>query len=73
MALDSIGALVAPKPLRLGHAQAGERLGMALDSLRLGHAQAGERLGMALDSIGALASRKGRNIPEGRAKTEGPA
>ena len=43
---------------------------MALD---LGHAQAGERLGMALDSIGALASRKGRNIPEGRAKTEGPA
>lgn len=33
MALDSIGALVAPKPLRLGHAQAGERLGMALDSI----------------------------------------
>ena len=55
MALDSIGALVAPKPLRLGHAQAGERLGKALDS------------------IGAMASRKGRNIPEGRAKTEGPA
>ena len=33
MALDSIGALVAPKPLRLGHAQAGERFGMALDSI----------------------------------------